>query len=306
MKKIIFLLSAIAVGVVFWNCSSADDEASSFNGRWTLSTIATKDSGDVETETRALFIGGASGKRYVSLWDENDVIQVYRAGTASWVGTMEPAKTDVPTTELVGTFTGDVSAGETLDMYIPSADIDYTGQNGLLESMTNYAHMTAQVQINRIEGGNVYTNDVTFTGKESYNRFRFTDKEDGMRLPVEKLTIQAASGKLLLRKPLTPTAEDPIVYGDLVITTEKKNGAYPNEVYVAMHNDLGAKDNYTFTIVSGGYVYASSPVNNNFKDTKYTLASVKVSLVGSADKIQNGSSVKNFTDGEKTNGIVGF
>lgn len=308
MKRIIPVLTAFAVGAVFWNCSSAGDGGDvPHNGTWTLSTIATKDSGDVEAETRGLFIGGASGNRYISMWDVTDVVQVYRAGTASLVGTMKPVNTSgVATSELTGTFTGSVSVGETLDMYMPSADIDYTGQNGGLEAMTKYAYMTAQVQVNRIDGGNVYTNDVTFTGKESYNRFRFTDRDGGMRLPVEKLIIHAESNQLLLRKPLTPTAENPIVHGDLVITTEKKNGAYPSEVYVAMHNDLGAKDNYTFTVVSGGYVYKSSVVNNNFKDTKYTLVSIKVDLQGTADKIQTNSTVNDFTNGGNENGSVGY
>ena len=306
MKKVISILTAFAVGAVFWNCSSAGDEGSPPNDRWTLSTIATKDSGDVVDETRALYIGGASGNRYISIWDAADVVQVYRAGTSSLVGSMTPVNTSgVATTELTGTFTGSVSVGETLDMYMPSADIDYTGQTGGLENMTTYAYMTAQVQVSRIEGGNVYTNDVTFTSKEAYARFRFTDKEDGMRLPVEKLTIHAASGQILLRKPLTPTTEDPIVHGDLVINTEKKNGAYPNEVYVALHNDYGSKDSYTVTIESGGYVYSVTG-NLTLADTKYTLINAKVTLQGTADKIQANSTVNDFTDGGNENGSVGF
>lgn len=302
MKKIFPLLFSFAAGAVFWNCSSADDEVSTANNRWTLSTIATKDSGEVMT--RALFIGGASGKRYVSLWDETDVVQVYREGTASQIGSMKPANFDVPTTELIGTFTGSVSVGETLDMYIPSADIDYTRQTGSLEDMTKYAFMAAQVQVNRIEGGNVYTDNVTFTGKEAYVRFRFLDKADGMRLPVEKFTLHAASGKLLLRKPLTPTSEDPIVHGDLVVNTVKKNGAYPNEIYVAIHNDLGAKDEYTFTVVSGGYVY-SLTASTTFTDTNYKLLAVNVTLQGTASRIATNSEVTNFQNGNGATGETG-
>ena len=307
MNKFILLLLSFAVGTVFWNCSSAGDEASPPNDRWKLSTIATKDSGDVETETRALYIGGASGNRYISIWDKKDVVQVYRTGTASLVGSMTPANTSgVATTELTGTFTGSVSMGETLDLYIPSADIDYTGQTGGLVDLTNYAYMIAQVQVNRIESGVVYTDNVKFTGKESYLRLSFIDSEDEMRLPIERVTIHAASGQILLRKPLTPTAEDPIVHGDLVVNISKVYGTYPYEVFVAMHNDLGAADDYTFTIESGGYVYVSGVLNYNFKDTKYVIATRKVTLQGTADKIQANSTVNDFTDGGNENGSVGF
>lgn len=308
MKKFISFLTAFAVGAVFWNCSTADDEVPVNNERWKISMKATKDSGEVVT--RGLYIGGASGNRYISIWDKKDVVQVYKSGTASLIGTMKPVNTSgVATTDLTGTFTGSVSEGETLDLYLPSADIDYTGQKGTLADMTNYAFLSTQVRVNRIEGGVVYSDEVKFTGKESYLRLSFIDSEDEIRLPIERLIIQAESGKILLKKPLTPTPENPVVYGDLEINTEKTYGKYPEEVYVAMHNDLGANDNYTFTVVSGGYVYVSGVLNYNFKDSKFVLATRKVTLLSAAARISNTSSVDNFTDGNGSageNGSINF
>ncbi len=304
MKNFVLLLFSFVVGTVFYNCSATDDDPVRISGQWTFSTVATKDSGEVvddaDIATRGLFIGGSSGKRYVSLWDNTDEVKVYRAGeksTEAFLGTLTPSTTDVATTDLSGVLSGTISEGETLDFYIPREDRDYTGQTGSLIDLTKYAYMSSQVRINKIDGTTVITDPVIFSSKEAYLRLRFTDSDGGLRLPVEQLVIHSASGQILLREPLVPTEEDPIVHGDLVINTVKENGGYPNEVYVCMHNDLGASDSYTFTIKSGGYYYVSAVLNYNFRDTKYVIASRKVTLQGPASRVTTTTTVDGFEDG---------
>lgn len=312
MRRLFFLLSSFAVWTVFWGCSSADDGLADSH-QWSVSTsVASKDStfcmDSCEVATRALFIGGASGVRYISLWDESDVVQVYRAGTTtSSVGTMKPATTDVPTTQLTGTLSGTFSVGDDLDFYIPKANIDYTGQKGNLTDMTNYAYMSSTVKIDQIgKKKKIYTKNVTFKSKQCYLRLRFVDS-DGIRLPVEQLTISTSSGMILLQKPLSGT----VVHGDLVINPVKENGAYPIEVYVALHNDLGASDTYTFTVRSGGYVYGGSSGSFTFKlvDGNYYLSTRTLTLLSAAVRLNTGlgSTVTQQTDGGgDNNGSVTF
>lgn len=301
MKKALFLLITFAVGAVFWGCSSADDDGLTNNRQWTVSAIAAKDSGEVLT--RALFIGGVGGNRYVSLWEKNDVILAYRAGDiSSSIGSLSPVTADVAISELTGSLTGSFSAGDYLDFYMPAADIDYNGQKGSLTDMTKYAYMHTTVKIDRIEDGKIYTENIKFAGEQCYLRLRFVDP-DGIRLHVEQLTISTTSGQILLSKPLGGAA----VHGDLVINPEKENGEYPSEVYVALHNDLNDTDTYTFMVKAGGYIYGGTTGNMTFKlvDTKYYLTTRTLTLQGSASRIQSSSEVSNFENGNGATGESG-
>jgi hypothetical protein len=304
-KNLLFvsLLSAVVTGLVA--CSSADDEGIKSGPRqWNASFAATKDSGDVVT--RALYIGGASGKRFISLWEESDNVQTYKDG--SLVGILKPASDRVPTTELKGTLTGSFSVGDVLDLYLISPDRDYTGQTGALSDMTKFAYLATSVKIDRIDDSTIHTEKLSFHSKQFYLRFRFMD-QDGIRLPIEQLTIHADGGMLLLTKPLTGAA----TYGDIVINTVKENGSYPEEVYVCMHNDLGAKDTYSFTVKSGGYIYAStdaaSKLTYNLTDGTYNRVARTLTLQGSASRIssQLDTTINPHEDGGgDNNGSVAF
>ena len=293
MKKhliIISLLSAVVVGP--WACSSDEDMAVTVSHQWEMTTQASKDSGDVVT--RALFIGGASGKSYVSLWEPTDVVKVYKNG--SLAGTLKPVTQNVATSELKGDLTGSFTVGESLEFYVVSPDVDYTGQTGSLSDMTNYAYMASTVKVASISGNTITTEKIAFRSRQFYLRFQFMDA-DSIRLPIEQLTIHTTGGKLLQSKTKNGTP----VYGDIVVNTQKENGSYPIEVYVCMHNDLGAKDTYSFTVKSGGYIYASTDASNsvsaNLSDGTYNRVARTLSLLSTAAPINATSSVSDFGDG---------
>ncbi len=306
MKNFVLLLSSFVVGTVFYNCSTTDVDPVRISGQWTLTAIATKDScdaagDDVDEATRGIFIGGATYKRYVPLWDKYDSVWVYKAGKKTadaFLGTLKPKTQDVRTTELSGKLSGDVSEGDVLDFYLLGTDRDYTGQDGGITGFTKYNYMYSQLRINSISGTTVTTTPVEMAGREHYLRLRFYDN-DGIRLPIEQLIIHSTSGQILLREPLVPTADDPIVHGDLVVNPVKEDGGYPVEIYVCMHNDLvGTKDGYTFTVKSGGYYYVSNNVlNYEFVDNKYTVLARRTSIQGPAPRITTTTTVDGFEDG---------
>jgi hypothetical protein len=308
MKKnrLTFYLSVVVAGL--WACSSADDVGAPTDQKWEMSTVASKDSGDIvdidDAATRALFIGGSTGKSFASLWDNKDEVKVYRAGVE--VGTLKPQSAFVRSTPLTGTLSGSFTVGESLDFYLISPNVDYTGQTGTLQDLTNFAYMASTVNVANAVGTTVTTEDVAFTSKQFYLRLRFMDA-DGIRLPVEQLVIHAAGGKLVQTKPLNGEA----TYGDIVVNTVKEHGQYPSELYVCMHNDLGAKDTYTFTVKSGGYIYASggatnSLISSNLKDGGYYLANKYLTLVSAdASRILTSSAVSDFQAGNGPTGESG-
>lgn len=308
MKKnrLIFYLSVVVAGL--WACSSADEVGALTDQKWEVSSVASKDSGNIvdidDAATRALFIGGPTGASFATLWDKNDNVIVFKSGQE--VGTLKPQSTFVRTTPLTGTLSGSFTVGESLDFYVVSPDLDYTGQTGSLADMTRFAYMASTVNVASVDGTTVTTENVTFSNLQFYLIFRFTDK-DGVRLPVEQLIIHTDGGKLVQTKPLNGEA----TYGDLVINTDKVKGTYPTELFVCLRNELGAKDTYSFTVKSGGYIYASvdasSRVNSvNLLNGTCNRVDRSLPLISAdASRLQTGSSVSDFQSGNGPTGESG-
>lgn len=250
MKKHLFTsCTALLAVAALCGCSAADDGELSAGMEWHVTAHATKEGGDIVT--RALFIGGNSGSRYYSLWDTGDEAVVYKAGTN--VGTMKPTRVGDPTSDLKGTLTGSFAQGDELTVYTPNTAFDYTGQKGTIGDVSsNHAYMETTTHVASVNGTDVYTDEMTFHSSQAYLIFHFQDSE-GKRLHVKQLTISAASGQLVQQKPLNGTA----VYGDLVVETEKVDGEYPSELFVALHNDSGEADTYSFSVVTPERTYES-------------------------------------------------
>lgn len=309
MKNLYYILSLS--GVVIMTACSADESIDRQDGlsqkEWTAELYATKEEG--LAETRAILFGGNNGNRYYCLWDEGDNADVYYNGNK--VGQFTPNDFGHKDSKLTGTLTGTYHVGDVLELYVPKADIDYTGQDGTIKSVSGeHMFMTATSTVSQVDASNNFVdmNDATFHNKQFFLRLRFMDA-DGARLHVEQLTIHADGGKLLLSKPKDGVP----VYGDLVVNTKKVNGEYPSELYVSLHNDLGATDTYSFTVKAGGYIYAStdasSKLTNNFADGVYGRVSRTLSLQGSASRIgsQLNTTIIPHTDGGgDNNGSVAF
>lgn len=297
----LFLSSMIGL----FACSADDDNyrQNEYSQLWHAKVEAEKEGGDVVT--RAMFFGGNSGTRYYMLWDVGDKADVYHGDTK--VGTFTPSSYGYSNSIMNGSLTGTFAVGDAMKAYLPSADVDYTGQKGTVGDMSsNHTFMEASSTISEVdvEGHYVDMNKLGFKHRQFFLSFQFMD-EDGSRLHIEQLTISAAGGRLLLTK----TKEGVTTYGDLVINPEKVNGEYPSEVYVAIHNDLGTTDTYSFTVKSNGYYYAStnaaSKVTANISDGIYGWVHRTLSLQSAAVRITPASSVNNFTAGNGSEGESG-
>ena len=259
-SKIIFLLVVVAL----WGCSAADDMPLSTDRVWNASFMASKldievsnveDSTDNTGDfTRSLFVGGQTGTNFIKLWDNSDVAQVYKGGT--YVGTLVPDNKGNQFSTLSGTLEGSFAVGDELTLYMPSADLDYTGQDGTIGTMSSYFdYMQTTAKVDSIVDGKVFTNELSFASVQAYLYLRFRD-ENNKLLHVKEVLVRAAKAKLVAQRLMDGTTT---YTNQLVITTpvvHQQIDDYPTDIYVAILNDYTKKDTYAFTVTAAdGKVY---------------------------------------------------
>lgn len=263
MKKSILLkLSAITflmAGVVFCGCSNSNDEPIEpiepvGPKTYTLTIEASKGG---SAETRVLTPGTNS---LVSTWGKDD--QVFVKHGSTWCdGSLKP-QSEEQTTTLRGmiTFNGEVKVNDDLTFQYPRESIDYTEQDGTLESIAakyDYSVATAKV-------GEVGANAITVTGfsgfanQQAIVKFTLKDKA-GANISATSLTISATG----LKTSNSTT-------GDIIVTPTSAK----NELYVA----LSGINNKTVTLIAktatDTYIYEKSGVT--FSDDKYYEITVKM------------------------------
>lgn len=302
--KAYFLFVMFAISA----CSANDEtdlQSKTEERTFQAEVYAVKEGGDV-TETRAMFFGGNSGTNYFCLWDSGDNAEVYFGNNK--VGVFTPNSFGHSDSYLSGTLSGTYSVGNTLDLYVPKGDMDFTGQIGTLGDMSSmHTFMVATTSITEVNssGQFVSMSNASFKHKQFFFRFRFSDT-DNIRLPIEQLTIRTTGGKLVLTKSRDGSS---VTYGDIVINTVKDQNAYPNEVFVALQNDYEGVDTYSFTVKSGGYIYesvdASTKLTKQYANGNFARVHRALPMKGSASRIQNGSEVSNFENGNGATGESG-
>lgn len=261
-SKTIILLAVVAL----WGCSAADDMPSSTDRVWNASFVASKldleinnleDSTDGDEEsTRSLYVGGQSGNYFIKLWDNSDVVQVYKDGT--YVGTLIPNNKGNQFSTLSGTLEGSFTIGDELTLYMPSADLDYTGQDGTIGTMSTYFdYMQTTAKVDSIVDGKVFTNELKFASVQAYFWIRFRD-ENNKLLHVKEVQLRAKNAKLVAQKSKDGTTT---YTNQLVVTTPVVNQQiddYPTDIYIAVLNDYKKKETYAFTVTaSDGKTYKS-------------------------------------------------
>lgn len=270
MKRFSFSSVMLAVAAL-WGCSTADDLSSSSERVWSTSFVASKLGIEIEDinnlddsigdNTRSLFIGGQTGTRFIKLWDDYDEVKAYKDGV--YVGTLKPTETGDKYSTLRGALSGSYSIGDELTLYMPSEDIDYTGQDGTIGNMSRYFdYMMATVNVLSTDGANVTTEEVSFASRQGYLLLKFRDESDKL-LHVSQVILRAPSGKLVASRALDGTT----VYTDeLVINVPKEYKTiddYQFDIYIAVLNENTAKEAYSFTVTTAdGKIYKSkSPMN---------------------------------------------
>ena len=255
----------LVVATLLSGCSNQEDLAApSAIKTWTATVSVTKgDVMGVEQDTRAVFIGGNTN-RYVTLWDQNDVVQVYKSdelvGTLSLNDAANKKYWGSMKAELSGTLTGDFAEGDELKLYLPSKARSYTGQKGTITDLSlNFSYQTTTVQVASVTGSTIALSEANMNQRQAYLWFILKD-EDGNRLHPSQLTISAAGDKRIVTE--LDAEGNPTAYGDIVVNTEAFQGEYPGDIYVAiLHEDYDeaaqthASVTYHLTAVVDGVAY---------------------------------------------------
>lgn len=281
MKRNYLLASLLAIAAMFTGCSQ-DEEIISTNPSHTYkaSVFASKNiTGEDEAldpGTRALFVGG-NNRRFATLWDEEDLVRVYKAGVE--VGTMsldDLANQEYQGTKdayLSGELTGDFAVGDEVTLYLTSKTNlarSYTGQKGTINDLSkNFSYQVQTVRVAEVSGSTIRLEKANMDHQQAYLRFVLTD-EDGNRLHPKQLIISAEPTENCPGRIVTSVAANGTeTYGDLVINTEMDCGEYPGELFVSVLNesDNTKKVNYRLTVVNADDVVYTGPSTTQVNTT---------------------------------------
>jgi hypothetical protein len=188
-----------------------------------------------DATTRALSEG--EGNAISASFEKNDEVVVVDADGSTIVGTLK-AQSEGPTTTLTGTLDAkSLTAGEVVTLRYRSATANYDGQAGTLAGISasqDYAEGTLTVSTTSpLE----FTSDnVTLSAKQSITKFSFTDGTS----PVSVKTFGIAATGLVQSIAKSGVETVGAVTGTLA-------GASA-DVYIALRNNSGEKQTYSFTV----------------------------------------------------------
>ncbi len=156
-----------------------------------------------EGSTRALAL---DGKTLKVKWADTDQVSVFKAKTTTLLGTLTAAASETATTTLSGDLTGSVNVGDKLRLLFPRADWTYADQSGVLlgdgnSIEKNYDYAMADVTVAAIDGSHITTTaDANLASQQAIVKFILKNKDGGAALNAKKLTVTAASNKLVTSK----------------------------------------------------------------------------------------------------------
>lgn len=225
MKKQFKLLGLLLVaGLTFAACSSDDivtDQNTS--GKWTATATVGKALG---THTRTLTEGGADGALTVG-WKETDEVLVYNE-YGEYVGFLTPESTEGSSVPMSGDLEGNsYTVGQSLSLYYPSKEVDYTGQDGTLETIAEkYDFAEGTTTVAEVDGTSLTLNDVVLTSKQAIVQFRL--RLNGHAIVVTSLKVSSPA----LAEPIelkNPEGFDDVVYVALPMSSTPQAAEYTIE-----------------------------------------------------------------------------
>ena len=206
-KNIFKTLAALLMAcVAFTACSDKDDIANetlqpvTTMNKYTMTVNATKSD---DGSTRALAL---DGKTLKVKWADTDQVSVFKAKTTTLLGTLTAAASETATTTLSGDLTGSVNVGDKLRLLFPRADWTYADQSGVLlgdgnSIEKNYDYAMADVTVAAIDGSHITTTaDANLASQQAIVKFILKNKATDNPINAKKLTVTAASNKLVTNK----------------------------------------------------------------------------------------------------------
>lgn len=200
---------------------------------------------------RALFYGG-NGRRFYTLWDQGDVVTVYKNNVS--VGTMVPETYGTMSTTLTGTLTGPFAVNDELVVWRPSAELNYTGQTGTIYGLSqNYVYQRTTATVLQASDKVLTISDVNPIHQQEYLRFVLLNEAGTERLHPTRLELHAISGGHIVE---SVAADGTITPCDvLTVLPEEDNGEYPGELFVALINEGNTAVTYRIKAHVGEDIY---------------------------------------------------
>ena len=235
------LAALLMAGAAFTACSEKDEiVAEQPDVVKTYKMVVDASIGD-DTKTRALYFDNTSLE---AKWASTDKVSVFPASsTSTLLGTLTAAESNDAHTTLSGDLTTPPAVDDNLNLLFPRATWDYTGQKGILSGNENsiekkYDYALASVKVTAVSGNAITTNAANFENQQAIVKFTLKDKATDAAINADKLTISAASNKLVTKKILALAGEK--VYNTGYTATDGKGTG--NEGYDKLvDGDLNTK-----------------------------------------------------------------
>ena len=266
MKKDIRTLAALLMaGAAFTACSDKDEFISEqpVNPTPKYSMTVQASMGE-DAETRGLYI---DGKALKVKWANTDEVAVFPDNwSRTPLGMLTAAASETGSTTLSGDLTGSVAVNDNLHLLFPRAEWSYTGQKGILLSDENsiekkYDYALADVEVAAIDAEKITTTaNANLASQQAIVKFILKNNDGSADLAANKLTISAASNKLVTNKSYRGTGDKTYYNGDGYYTVDGGNGGFSGEGYGNLvDNNLSTK---WCTDGSGWYIefHTASPI----------------------------------------------
>lgn len=262
-KHLNVLATSFAVIILLSSCSMSGTKSDTKNRLWNV---------NINAEIPVLPVLNIDGtpnsegrNSYAILWESTDTMEVFAKGES--LDTICPATINASLTAINAVVQGAFAVGDTIELFLPQGDIDYTGQDGT-EALTlsKYFFADGMFIINKADEQSslLSTRDSIMNPKQAFVAFTFCD-ESAKPVTISKLTIRSESGHLAVHGGSNQSA---LQYDELVV-----NAATPSaQLFVAIRNKLHDRsfadyydpeadvaDSYTLTALSAdGATYTAS------------------------------------------------
>ena len=241
--------------LAFSACSSNSEEGSD-QQFWTVTLQASMD----DATSRALSEG--TGNAINASFAVNDEVVVVDADGSTIVGTLQADAAGVNTTLKGNLNAASLGVSEVVTLRYRSATATYDGQAGTLAGISagqDYAEGT--LTVSTISPLTFTSDNVTLRAKQSITKFSFTNGTN----PVNVQTFGIAATGLV--QSITKNATETV--GPVTGTLTSASA----DVYVALRNNSGAKQTYSFMVKGGdGHWYTGTKKANLENGKNYTAS----------------------------------
>ena len=254
--------------LAFTACESNKDDAVADGGSYLQHVTLQASMGGADT--RALSEG--EGNVITATFAAGDKVVVVDGDGSTIVGTLTAATAGANTTLSGELNTSKLTNGETVTLHYRSATASYDDQVGTLDGIaTGQDYATGTLTVSSLDPLTFESNSVTLVAKQSITKFSFTDGNGGPVVSVKTFGI-AATG---LVQSIATNGTETVGAVTGTLTTAS------SDVYVALRNNFGAKQTYSFTIKDdGGNWYTGTKRANLVNGKNYTATVTLTKLNG--------------------------